>query len=920
MPYPRTLCETFLESITALVRSSSEERALRDLRDIEPRNRVTFYLVGALGAPNTAGTMLKVLEAIHSSPDGRGGYEVLGLFVLPDAFELPRHEDSVRWRAQTYASLQVLESITRDTRGTAWEDWFPFDRVWLIDAQDRSGRTLGPFATFADNVGECFTALIAENVLERQVRGVGADEREMRDIFGNAYCYASIGYAQLAFPKETLKGEILSGLRKEVYQEYILRNPELNANKIADEGRKLLTVTLRLGNLDEELNHCYSSKNKQPLPSFSLDWKKDEETTGRGYTTEEFLKALGKAVWSFREGELNDARTALIESADSLSVDLTKRIAELLTEWLDGEERGPIATAALTDEILGEAETEVSEKRCPLSVFIDQYSQRLETQLGLGNVACLEERRSQIEEELARVKRKLRDVAKCLRDLEESAPQAEPADENHREAELADEAAARVMATSEKADLERRVPELESERDSLAEALLSHDRFWQSPDEKGRLLAELDAREEAAARTKIARLTDLDEELKKVQSAIQNIKDRVFREILRVAVGLPASVLGLWGVSIGLWYQFLARAPNVYELAVALGLTGEEARRFASQYGNVSHWKWDVILGTFQRGFPVIVLGIALYIVFAAWQYNKRVWRPLRELRRQEAELRRQLLAHQNVVIQSWREALAHHLDCRVLDHVVLMLRKVEDNVRQLRDTVKAFIRLAQNAAGAGKSSRDVAPSSAWPNSVISAEDVGYFESVCLGGPVSDEIAPVFSRTGGGTPLSELVWIGEGSIKIMEERLKTFLFERFESRLGRVSIEELLMERWQAVHPVVSPEKRARAIFALNPFVQLVDLPGAAGVAQQYAVGIFQGGESRLVGALGETPPWPFVVFPCSSREKVLVFCQTGAFSAAYLARLPDYKSAFEQLSKGKDGTGLYPKAATNRTLPKLIP
>lgn len=128
------------------------------------------------------------------------------------------------------------------------------------------------------------------------------------------------------------------------------------------------------------------------------------------------------------------------------------------------------------------------------------------------------------------------------------------------------------------------------------------------------------------------------------------------------------------------------------------------------------------------------------------------------------------------------------------------------------------------------------------------------------------------------------------------------------------------MDHWAHIHPRVSPQRRASEVFALSPFVQLEGLPGEPKIGQNYTVGIYQGEQSRFVDFLGEAPPFPFAVFPCSSRERIIILCQTTSFSVAAIAKLKSYRQAFDKLSKGKVPVVHYPEEIAGRKYPTLIP
>lgn len=917
-----------LHALTVLTLDSSEWQRLRTTRQIDPKPRVVFLLVGFLGNLAMQAGLLKALEAIHSIPSfGRGHSDVLGVFLLPELSLAKEGATATQQRAQAFASLQVIESIMQHTRSQPWEDWFPLDRIWLIDSQDRTGRSLGSYETLAPSLGECYASLIAENLLESALRSLGADERETRDLFNNSRCHTSIGFGQLNFPKATLKEQLFEHLRVRTYKEYVLRNSPLQPDTFVLRAREFLANTLALGELATDLEQ--TDAGGSILPGFSLkDFKEGH--------TDEFYQRLESAVNAFREAELAEAKLRLIDVENRKMEELAHQTDALLEEAVDQPDKGPTAALVIAEELVEKNTSETAEERRPIQYFTNMYRKLLETELGL--VTPSKEKTNKLSRVLERAENKLKEIneriAAVRREGKKSARKSaaqqrakekespskredlKTPSETKGESPSSQEGNAPLSTDTSNAasgqetalgesdalkgktrwslrklekrqrSLEARVGKLQAMKERLAAFADRLEGLWADAAERGRLFKEVDARREASIRYTLERLRDLDRESARCEREIQNIKDRIGRELLRILVIFPC---------------FIATA---FVLSVTLAI----------RVGEVPPAQ---LFGTLARNIELIFLSAAGYFVFAAEEYFRRVWRPLIRLRRERDDLRRRSMAHRELAVKGWRDLFRRHFQCRVFDRSVSLLNSLTNTIDDRRQRIQAFLEATERATSA--KGKYLYPQQAGIGSVISEGDVEYFGKLCFDRGIQEEVRPLFSSEAGNITLSNLVLRNQDPLDVINQQLQTFYDKRFESRIGGLSIEQLLVDHWKHIHPVVSPQLRVAEVFALSPFVHLVEPPGESDVGQEYTVGIYQGEESRLFEFIG-TPPYPLTIFPSSSKERIVLLCESEPFSVAYLSRLPDYKKAFVALSKKEDIGSFYTKSVDIKELPPLIP
>lgn len=917
-----------LHALTVLTLGASEWQRLRTIRQIDPKPRVVFLLVGLLGDLGMQVSLLKVLEAIHSIPSfGRGRSDVLGVFLLPELSLAKEATTVAQQRAQAFASLQVVESIMQHTKGQPWEDWFPLDRIWLIDSQDRNGRGLGSYETLAPSLGECFASLIAESLLESELRSLGADERETRDLFNNSRCHTSIGFAQLNFPKVTLKEQLFEHLRVRTYREYVLRNSPLLPDTLVLRAREFLANTLALGELAADLEQ--TDTGGSILPDFSL---KDFRETH----TDEFCQSLESTVHSFKEAELAEAKLRLIGGANRKMEELVHQTDAFLEEAIDYPDKGPTSALAIAEELVGKNTSETTEERRPIQYFMIMYRKLLETELGF--VTPSEEKTKKLSRVLERAAKKLKEIntrITAVRREENKSARKSAAQQKAKEKESpskredsktpsetkgkspsSQEGNAPLSTDTSNAPsgqetalgendtlegktwwslrklekrqrtLEARVGKLQAMKERLASFADRLERLWADAVERGRLFKEVDARREASIRYTLERLRDLDRESARCEREIQNIKDRIGRELLRILVIFPC---------------FIA---SMFVIGVALAI----------RVGGIPPAK---LFGMLAKNAELIFLFAAGYFVFAAEEYFRRVWRPLIRLRRERDDLRRRSMAHRELALKGWRDLFRRHFQCRVFDRSVSLLNSLTNTIDNRRQRIQAFLEATEKAASS--KGKYLYPQQVGLSSVISGEDVKYFEKLCFEQDIQEEVRPLFSSEAGNTTLSNLVLRNHDPLDVIDQRLKAFYDKRFESRIGGLSIEQLLVDHWKHIHPVVSPQLRVAEVFALSPFVHLVEPPGEPEVGQEYTVGIYQGEESRLFDSIG-TPPYSLIIFPSSSKERIALLCASEPFSVAYLSRLPDYKKAFVGLSKKEDVGSFYAESVDTIKLPPLIP
>lgn len=934
-----------MEEAVDATRDSTEWDALAATHNVEPDPRPLLMLVGCCWTLEMQDHLLKTLDAIHSLPFGRGRSDILGVLLLPE-LQLSRKADEVTaQRATTFAALRMMQSVIDNPEGHSWEGWFPLDRVWLIGNNDRNGRSLGGFMDVVRALGAGLASYIADGALEEQLRKLGTDEREVKDAFGNSFCYRSFGFREFVFPRGRLREHLFKLLLEESLKGYAGREPELGSDEFVLKARHFLINDIALTQLDRRLTGELT--DSKVLSEFSVS----DIQAGK---VDLFLRRLEEEAHAYAEDSLNRAKRELGMRSRDESETLEAACDVLIEDMIDSV--GFRGALRLAQELVGDANEASLEERLPIPEVASRYRQRMVDVVGL--VPAPEETGERVEAGIFQIQEM---IEACQRELdllaadpaeddgiaadfkgeqakgessaEGSAPdenQAQQddtevpspedtsgdterddgaeADDSEEDEEHRQEADPDVGTTDERESwreahaerdrkrkrlrvrrmrlktLKQRLTRLERVKEQLAKRAAESERFWDDPGTRKKAFARLSQRYRQGVQQTANLLKAEDEGRNELEREKLEIRDRSGKVLLSLFVVVPLCLAGV----------------AVIGSAVAQRLGFSVADQ----------------LGFLGRNLEFVIVAIAGYFTLAAWEFLRRVYLPLLRVIRKIREAVEQCRSLRELCVRKWAEMSNSDFAYRVLDRSVQVLQRLTDRIRSRVDTLTQFIaRCEEETHSEASFALDRVPG---VDVLVSSGDIPAFLTVCFERPIDDEIEEILSGRTDGWSLSSVLSEGD-PVDGIQERLSQFFEAKFEARIGRLSVDAILSEYWARLHPPIPPGRRARSIFRLAPFVQLIDLPGESEIDQHYRVSILEGSESRLFQAL-DAPPHPLTLQPSTSRERISVICESDPFSIASLTKLEVYKEAYERFKRRNKGTELYPKGVKEEELPVLVP
>ncbi len=932
-----------LQQAVDTTRDSTEWDSLIVTHRVNPDPRPILVLAGCCWNLEMQEHLLKVLDAIHSLPFGRGRSDVLGLMLLPELRLSSQADKAMSQRAATFAALRTMQSVIDQPEGKSWEGWFPLDRVWLIGNNDRNGRALGGFAEVIQVLGAGLASYIADGALEEQLRKLGTDERELRDPFGNSHCYQSLGFREFVFPQERLREHLFEMLVDRSLEGYVGREPELGSDEFVLQARHFLVNDIAL----PQLHHCVSGelRNSKVLSEFALY---DIQADG----VEVFLNHLEEEAHAYSEDTLNRAKQELGAQSRAEADSLEQACHELLEGAVDTV--GPRGALRLAQELVGEAEVPSLEERLPIPEIADVYRQRMTNLVGLApppqrTADHVEMRILQVQQTINGLKRELDLLASDpFEDEEEPSdsytdqvPDAsEDADstahdEQSEDTETGEDAAADAQASDEAVgeresdqedqegqqeaedepiasntherrtwneargerpererliesrlgSLELRLQRLEKAKTLVADRAAHSIRFWEDPGVRKKAFARLEVQNQRSISRTAKRLQEEDERCNELEREKLELRDRSGRALLGLFIILPISLAGLAIICSAILDRF-------YDISLVQQLN------------------------TLTDNFEFVIIGVAFYFLFATEEFFRRVYLPIVRVNHRIREAKQQCRSLREKCVRKWAEMFNSDFNYRVLDRAVQILNRLTQGIRNRAKLLSQFV--ARCESGGDSAASFAVGRVPGVDVLVSSGDLPMFLSLCFERDIDDEIEEILSGRSDDWRLSSAL-LQDDPVNGIQERLAQFFDTRFHARVGRLSVDEILSQYWKQLHPPIPPERRALSIFRLAPFVQLVDLPGESEINQHYRVSIREGSESRLFQAL-DTPPYPLALQPSASRERISVICESDLFSIVSVAKLEVYKEAYERYRQRKRDTPLHPKGTKEDELPVLVP
>ncbi|MDP8231185.1 MAG: hypothetical protein P9L91_00800, partial [Candidatus Zophobacter franzmannii] len=282
-------------------------------------------------------------------------------------------------------------------------------------------------------------------------------------------------------------------------------------------------------------------------------------------TVSVFDSHLQQAAKLFEENELAKAKLDLISNANDIATNLLEETQSEIHKWIDTSSAGPIQAIALTEDMLGISPAKGTEERRPIPFYEDEIKKRLEASAGVlpaGEEATDLAESILVAESLARsIQADLenataRDERPTTNDEPSSIADTTDSDEDPANKSLDRELALEVpLSASEDQDGERehlisdlirrkeeaetRAQDLRTRQSELEASATIRQRLWEGSTERGNAFRSLDESEKESIALKMKGLCTVEKATAEVDRKIEGIKDRVNREIGRIALLFP---------------------------------------------------------------------------------------------------------------------------------------------------------------------------------------------------------------------------------------------------------------------------------------------------------------------------------------------------------------------------------------------
>jgi len=960
-----------LQQIVDATRDSTEWDSLIVTHGVEPDPRPILVLLGCCWNTEMQEHLLRVLDAIHSLPFGRGRSDVFGLMLLPELRLATAADEAVEQRAVTFAGLRTIQAVIDRPEKTAWDGWYALDRVWLVGNNDRTGRGLGGFEDVVEVLGAGLASYIADGALEEQLRRLGTDRREFRDQFDNSLCYQSLGFREFLFPQDRLREYLFKMLLDRSLEGYVGREPEQGSDEFVLQARDFAVNEIAAQRVDQRISG--EIRGSKVLSEFAVH----NIQAGK---VDVFLERLAEEADLYAEQVLNRAKQELGTLSRAEAEALEKACDQLLCETVDVA--GPRAAHRLAQELTGEASEPSLEERLSISDIADRYRQQTVDLVGFAPPP--QRTAEHVESRIGQVQEEIDDLRDELRQLEEEGPEVEgevqsldleATDERYPEVETeqkeslspvqsseargddspagrpADDArvgqgegageegevAVPEPSTQDQSIQDNQAPQAEENGDSgerhhvkgtaeartwreernwrnerrrqlraiqtrlrslatrlkrlerakkrVIERVAQSTSFWHDAAVRKRAFGRLEAGNQRSIALTIKRLRDEDEHLNALEREKLEIRDRSRRVLLNLFVIMPIVLSGLVVITSAILHRF-------YDVPISLQLRH--------------------VTENFEFAFA----GLATYFVFTAEEFFRLIYLPIVRVNGRIKEATQQCRSLREKCVRKRAEAFNADFRYRVLDRTVQILDRLANGIQLRSKQLSEFLSFCEPRQEQGSSFS--AESTPGVDVLISPRDLPTFLSLCFEREIDEEIEEILSGQGDGWRLSSAL-LSDSPIKGIQTRLAQFFDARFEARIGSLSVDEILAQHWEKLHPPIPPDRRALSVFRLAPFVQLVDLPGESEIGQQYRVSLREGSESRLFQALG-VPPHPLSLHPSASRERISVICESDPFSVVCVSKLEVYKEAYDKYLKRNKDAPLHPKGMKEEDLPALVP
>ena len=358
-----TLVYENLRDLLALARDYRYERPNGNLHYIYEAYspHLTVALVGSLAGGTGSGIFLDVAMVLRELMKDED--QLFGYFLLPDIYVNRPGTQNVE--ANAYAALLELDHLM--SREDTWTYSFggrkinvrkkPFDMVFLVNRENRAGKTVNEIDDLTDLLG--FGLYLLAGPLGKEQADVFDNivhqlNEQKGKYYGKTAHYASFGAAEVRFNPDAVEREELQHRRRETARSWITKRkiwrerfwpepsdltegvqPENDLRHLANRSVKeaLPEIEAAVETLPAEIRDKTVSKWKKELPekvnldlhlenAFSQDYSLEDLLEGLQWAKDEIQKLADQA-----RKEADDVKKSLDEKVDGLRAQIRTRPA-----------------------------------------------------------------------------------------------------------------------------------------------------------------------------------------------------------------------------------------------------------------------------------------------------------------------------------------------------------------------------------------------------------------------------------------------------------------------------------------------------------------------------------------------------------------------------------------------------------------
>ncbi len=307
---------------------------------IDERQRLRIYIVCSVCGGTGSGTFIDMAYILRHLAQKAGNMpardvEIVGMFLLPEAFPNILSTGANNLRANAFAALLDLEYFNQDTlddevlydeviKGQAIRvAGKPYNLSYLIGGGNRQGGTLDGVEQIAPIIADSIMAITFTRVgkqLDATIDNIRV-VLDNYDIAGYRRSYSAIGLSKISHPTAWVKQRFIDKLRQMIIQTYLLGDIDDEANT-TDSGEWF--DTSRINNIYDTISLGAKLTVSQPLDELNLII----------HSVNNPLNRLRTAFWESHQNLLSAVETqfnaqipvVLKKLQDSLLKDLEDRI------------------------------------------------------------------------------------------------------------------------------------------------------------------------------------------------------------------------------------------------------------------------------------------------------------------------------------------------------------------------------------------------------------------------------------------------------------------------------------------------------------------------------------------------------------------------------------------------------------------